>query len=140
MATTPPSPGGSSISRPTSRAGDRTFLGLTTGAGVFVLVLIVAIAVFLVRKASPALQANTSNFFTTKVWLPDNVPAVFGIAALAFGTLLSSVIALLVAGPVAIGIALYISDYAPRRLAAPIGYLVDLLAAVPSVVFGLWGL
>jgi phosphate transport system permease protein len=64
---------------------------------------------------------------------------VFGIAALAFGTLLSSVIALVVAGPIAIGIALYISDYAPRRLAKPVGYLVDLLAAVPSVVYGLWG-
>jgi len=124
----------------TSRAGDRAFSALTTGAGLFVLVLIVAIGVFLVTKAVPALQQDTKGFFTTKLWSPDNDPPVFGIAALAFGTVLSSVIALLIAGPVAIGIALYISDYAPRRLAAPIGYLVDLLAAVPSVVYGLWGL
>jgi phosphate transport system permease protein len=91
-------------------------------------------------KAWPAVSRDTSGFLTTKLWQPDNNPPVFGIAALAFGTLLSSLLALLVAGPVAIGIALYISDYAPRRLAAPIGYLVDLLAAVPSVVYGLWGL
>jgi phosphate transport system permease protein len=140
MASTSPSPTGSSISGPRHRTGDRVFSGLTSGAGMFVLVLIVAIAVFLVRKALPAVRADSSSFFSTKAWQPDNVPPVFGIAALAFGTLLSSVIALLVAGPIAIGIALYISDFAPRRLAAPVGYLVDLLAAVPSVVYGLWGL
>jgi phosphate transport system permease protein len=140
MTTTTSSPPGSSISGPGRRTGDRVFSGLTTGAGVFVLVLIVAIAVFLVRKALPAVRADSTSFLTTKAWQPDNTPPVFGIAALAFGTLLSSVIALVVAGPIAIGIALYISDYAPRRLAAPVGYLVDLLAAVPSVVYGLWGL
>ena len=140
MADTSPSPVDSSISGPGRRTGDRVFSSLTTGAGVFVLVIIVAIAVFLMRKAAPAVRADSTSFFTTKLWQPDNVPAVFGIAALAFGTLLSSVIALVVAGPIAIGIALYISEYAPRRLAKPVGYLVDLLAAVPSVVYGLWGL
>ena len=124
----------------TSRRGDRVFAALTTGAGALVLALIVAIGAFLLTKAIPAVQKDTSGFLTTKVWQPDNNPPVFGIAALAFGTVLSSLLALLVAGPVAIGIALYISDYAPRRLAGPIGYLVDLLAAVPSVVYGLWGL
>jgi phosphate transport system permease protein len=124
----------------TRRVGDRVFAGLTTGAGVLVLALIVAIGVFLLTKAIPAVQKDSTNFFTTKLWQPDNDPSVFGIAALVFGTLLSSIIALVVAGPIAIGIALYISDYAPRRLATPIGYLVDLLAAVPSVVYGLWGL
>ena len=123
-----------------TRRGDQIFRGLTTGAGVFVLVLIVAIAVFLLQKAIPAVGKDSTSFLSTKVWQPDNKPPVFGVAALVFGTLLSSVVALAVAGPIAIGIALYISDYAPRRLAAPIGYLVDLLAAVPSVVYGLWGL
>jgi phosphate transport system permease protein len=140
MATSTPSPTGSSVSGPNRRVGDRVFAGLTSGAGIAVLVIIVAIAVFLMRKAAPAIRADSTSFFTTKLWQPDNVPAIFGIAALAFGTLLSSVIALIVAGPIAIGIALYISDYAPRRLAKPVGYLVDLLAAVPSVVYGLWGL
>ena len=131
---------GSALSGPGRRVGDQVFAGLTSGAGVLVLVIIVAIAVFLVRKAIPAVRADSTSFFTTKLWQPDNVPPVFGIAALVFGTLLSSVIALLIAGPVAIGIALYISDYAPRRVATFVGYLVDLLAAVPSVVYGLWGL
>ena len=120
--------------------GDRVFRGVSTGAGLVVLLVIVLIAVFLVQKAIPAVKADTTSFLTTRVWTPDNLPSVFGIAALAFGTLVSSVIALLVAGPIAIGIALYISEYAPRRLATPVGYAVDLLAAVPSVVYGLWGL
>jgi len=120
--------------------GDRVFSGLTRGAGIAVLIIIVAIGVFLIQKAIPAISQDSTNFFTTKLWEPDNVPAVFGIAATAFGTLLSSVIALAIAGPIAIGVALYISEYAPRRLAKPVGYLVDLLAAVPSVVYGLWGL
>jgi phosphate transport system permease protein len=123
-----------------SHRGDRVFAGLTRGAGVLVLALIVAIGLFLLQKAVPAVRADTTNFLTTKVWMPDNSPAVFGVGALVFGTLLSSAIALLVAGPVAIGIALYITEFAPRGLARSVGYLVDLLAAVPSVVYGLWGL
>lgn len=97
-----------------------------------------AIAVFLIAEALPALQANKGNFLTELVWEP-NSSGVFGIAALAFGTVLSSALALVIATPVAVGVALFISHYAPRRLAAPLGYLVDLLAAVPSVVYGLWG-
>ena len=104
------------------------------------LVVIVAIAAFLVYRAVPALRADTANFLLEKTWFPNSAPPVFGIAALAFGTLLSSAIALVIAFPVALGVALFISHYAPRRLAAPLGYLVDLLAAVPSVVFGLWGI
>ena len=126
--------------RGASRRGDRLFAGLTRAAGVLVLVLIVAIGLFLLQKAVPAVRMDTGNFLTTKVWSPDNTPAVFGVAALVFGTLLSSALALLIAGPVAIGIALYITEFAPRPLARPVGYLVDLLAAVPSVVYGLWGL
>ncbi len=99
-----------------------------------------AIGGFLVYRAVPALQANTGNFLTTKTWFPNYAPPVFGIAALAFGTLLSIAIALVMAVPVAIGVALFISHYAPRRLAAVLGYVIDLLAAVPSVVYGLWGL
>lgn len=120
--------------------GDRVFRGATSAAGVGVLVVIVAIGLFLLQKAIPAVRADSTSFLTTKLWQPDNQPAVFGIAALVFGTLLSSAIALVVAGPIAVGIALYISEYAPVRLAKPVGYLVDLLAAVPSVVYGLWGL
>ena len=108
------------------------------GAGLVVLLILVAIAVFLVVKAIPAFQHDRGNFLWTKIWDPDNTK-VFGIAALVFGTLLSSFLALVMAVPVAVGVALYITQYAPRRLATPLAYATDLLAAVPSVVFGLWG-
>lgn len=97
-----------------------------------------AIAVFLISEAIPALSENEGNFFTDLIWDP-NGSQVFGIAALAFGTVLSSAIALVIATPIAVGVALFISHYAPRRLAGPLGFLVDLLAAVPSVIYGLWG-
>jgi len=73
----------------TRRVGDRVFSGLTTGAGLFVLVLIVAIGVFLLTKAVPAVQKDSTSFLGTKGWQPDNNPSSFGIAALVFGTLLS---------------------------------------------------
>jgi phosphate transport system permease protein len=122
------------------RRGDQIFSGLTGGAALLVLVVIFAIGVFLVSRALPALRDDGSNFLTEKQFLTDQQPPVFGIAALAFGTVLTSLLALIIAVPVALGVALYVTEYAPPRIARPLGYLVDLLAAVPSVVFGLWGL
>jgi phosphate transport system permease protein len=122
------------------RLGDKLFAGLAGGAGILLLVIIAGIAVFLVYTAVPAIQADTKSFLTEKTWFPDSDPSVWGIAAVAWGTVLSSALALLMAVPVAVGIALFIAQYAPRRLASPLGYLIDLLAAVPSVVYGLWGL
>jgi phosphate transport system permease protein len=115
------------------------FRGLSTAAGAMVLVIIVAIAIFLISKAIPALQADKANFLTEKTWYPNDTTPKFGIAATAFGTVLSAVIALIVAVPIALGIALFLSHYAPKALATPLGFAIDLLAAVPSVVFGLWG-
>ena len=123
-----------------TRFGDRVFKSLSQGASVLLLVVIAAIAIFLLTRTIPALQDDTVNFLTEKKWLPDSSPSVFGIAALATGTLVTSLLALLMAVPVSVGIALFIAHYAPRRLANGLGYIVDLLAAVPSVVFGLWGL
>ncbi|MBT8228560.1 MAG: phosphate ABC transporter permease subunit PstC [Dactylosporangium sp.] len=104
-----------------------------------VLVIIVAIAVFLIVRAAPSLTKNEESFWTFEGWFADSDPPQFGIAALAFGTVLTAVLALLMAVPVAMGIALCLSHYAPRRIATPLGFVIDLLAAVPSVVFGLWG-
>jgi phosphate transport system permease protein len=116
------------------------FRWFTTASGATVLVIIVAIAVFLVAKAVPALQADKANFFTYLDWFPDDpTEPKFGIGALAFGTLLSSVLALLLAVPISIGIALSLTHYAHRRVADALGFVIDLLAAVPSIVFGLWG-
>ncbi|MBI1378334.1 MAG: phosphate ABC transporter permease subunit PstC [Frankiales bacterium] len=122
------------------RIGDRVFSVSSRLAGILILVTMGAIAAFLVWKSIPSFQANTANFFTTLVWFPDRDPAVFGIAALTFGTLMTSAIALLLAVPVGIGIALFIAHYAERRLAATLGFVTDLLAAVPSIIFGMWGL
>jgi phosphate transport system permease protein len=116
------------------------FRGITLAAALLVLVILGAIAVFLVAKAIPSLSKDQKNFFSTKVWSPDADPPLFGIAVLAFGTVLSSIIALVLAVPVALGVAIFVVEYAPRRLATWLGYLIDMLATVPSVVYGLWGL
>ena len=129
---------GGVMSRPARRRGDAIFRAVTLGAGLLVLAILAAITVFLIVKAIPAFQHDKHNFLTTKQWDPDG-SKIFGVAALAFGTLLSSLLALVIAVPIAVGVALYITQYAPRRLAAPLAYATDLLAAVPSVVFGLWG-
>jgi len=122
-----------------SRRGDRVFSGLTLTAGALVFALLGAIAIFLVVKALPALQHDKSSFWTTKIWDPDGTGR-YGVAALVFGTVLSSLLALVMAVPVALGVAAYTVEYAPRRLGRFLGYLTDMLAAVPSVVYGLWGL
>ncbi|MEV5570930.1 phosphate ABC transporter permease subunit PstC [Spirillospora sp. NPDC052269] len=124
----------------TGRAGDRIFAGAARGSGILVLAIMAAIAVFLVWKAIPALQANKANFLTSQDWNPNATPAKFGIVQLAFGTVVSSALALIIATPVALGIALFIAFYSPRKLSSGLGYVVDLLAAVPSIVYGLWGL
>ncbi|HET7407291.1 MAG TPA: phosphate ABC transporter permease subunit PstC [Mycobacteriales bacterium] len=121
-------------------SGDRAFRTTTLACGGLVLAVLAAIALFLVVQALPAFRADSTSFWTTRTWQPDATPAVFGIAAVAFGSLLSSAIALLLAFPVAVGVALFITEMAPRRVANLLGYLTDALAAVPSVVFGLWGL
>ncbi|ROO91093.1 phosphate ABC transporter membrane protein 1 (PhoT family) [Actinocorallia herbida] len=124
----------------TGRRGDKVFRGAALGSGIFVLVIMGAIAAFLIWKAIPALQANEGNFLTDTEWRANGDPPRFGIAQLAFGTIMSAFLALLMATPVAIGIALFISFYAPRKLADGLGFIVDLLAAVPSIIYGLWGL
>jgi phosphate transport system permease protein len=142
-ATTPSVGGGeplaSDISGAAVRPGDRVFRGLSFAAAATVLVIMAAIAVFLVYRSVPALRDNTANFFTFTQWLPDENPIQFGIAALLFHTLVTGVLAMVIAVPVALGVALFITYYAPRRASQTLGYFVDLLAAVPSIVYGLWG-
>ena len=132
---TPPRITGSSV-----RPGDRNFRFTTTAAGIAVLGVLAAIAAFLVWQSIPALQNNTGNVFTNQQWLPDADPPEWGIAVLIFGTLWTSLIAMVLAVPIGIGTALFITFYAPRRIARTLGFVVDLLAAVPSIIFGLWGL
>jgi phosphate transport system permease protein len=128
------------ISGASVRTGDRVFLALSRAAGISVLVIMAAIGIFLIWKAIPSLRTNSTSFLSTQVWFPDDKSPTFGIAALAFGTLTISVIAMAIAVPIGIGVALFISHYAKPKLGAVLGFLVDLLAAVPSIIFGLWGL
>ena len=125
--------------RGATRPGDRVFLGLSRGSGIFLLVIMAAIAVFLTYRSVLAISKDESNFLTTFEWNANLNPPVFGIAVLAFGTVVSSIIAMVIAVPVAVAIALFLTHYAPRRLSGPIAYVIDLLAAVPSIVYGLWG-
>ncbi|MFD4905688.1 phosphate ABC transporter permease subunit PstC [Kitasatospora purpeofusca] len=136
---TPAAPPGGERRRRDSRVGDKIFMNLSRGSGILLLVVMAAIAGFLTWRSGIALSKNEGNFFTTFEWTPDAPKPVFGIAVLVFGTIVSATIAMVIAVPVAIGIALFISHYAPRRIAQPFAYLVDLLAAVPSIIYGLWG-
>ncbi|HET6625889.1 MAG TPA: phosphate ABC transporter permease subunit PstC [Nocardioidaceae bacterium] len=115
------------------RTGDLVFAGGTRVASALILVALAGVAVFLTVEGLPAVDAPA-----------DKLGGAGSLAAfvwpLLFGTLLAAVIALLIATPLSLAVALMISHYAPRRLSGPVGCLVDLLAAVPSVVYGLWGI
>jgi phosphate transport system permease protein len=124
----------------TGRLGDRIFSGLATGSGIVVVALILAVAIFLISQAVPALKDDKANFFTARVWDVTEGTLKFGIPDLLYVTVISSIVAMVLAVPIAIAVALFLTHYAPKRLATPFGYLVDLLAAVPSIIFGLWGL
>jgi phosphate transport system permease protein len=119
------------------RRSDATFAGVSLGAGIAILAALAAVAIFLLIEAWPALTATPEELAEIG-WLQAGSLVEY-VGPLIFGTLLASVLALAFAVPVAVGIALFISHYAPRPLAHGLGYLVDLLAAIPSVVYGLWG-
>jgi phosphate transport system permease protein len=130
-----------SIGGGTGRLGDRLFKAVATAAGLTIVVAIGLIAIFLLVKAVPSLRANEANFFTSaKFNTTDAHHLAFGIRDLFMVTVLSSVFALAIAVPIAIGIALFLTHYAPARLSRPFSLVVDLLAAVPSIIFGLWGI
>jgi len=118
--------------RPVQRRGDSVFAGLAQAAGVTIMLALAGVAIFLLIEGAPAITASGESAYGE-----DNI--VLFVWPLLFGTLLAAVVALILAVPLAVGVALVISHYAPRRLAKPIGYLIDLLAAIPSVVYGLWG-
>ncbi|WP_264013931.1 phosphate ABC transporter permease subunit PstC [[Mycobacterium] manitobense] len=132
---------GSALRQGEGRWGDTVFKSIAIAAGATIIGAIALMALFLIIKAIPSLQANQANFLTSTEFLTsDSSNLRFGIRDLFMVTVLSSVFALIIAVPIAIGIAAFLTNYAPKRLARPFGMLVDLLAAVPSIVFGLWGI
>lgn len=114
------------------RVGDLVFAGLARVSGLSILVTLALVAAFLIVQATPAFYAD--DLYAA----PDGFWAY--VAPYVFGTVYGSAIALVIATPLAIGIALFISHYANRKIAQTLGYLIDLLAAIPSVVYGLWGI
>jgi phosphate transport system permease protein len=124
--------------RPPQRPGDRVFSASAKYAGVLILVVLAAVAVFLLVQGWPAISTPSEELTDAVGWLGGK--SLLGyVGPLVFGTILAALIALVIATPIAIGVALFISHYAPRRVASGLGYVIDLLAAIPSVVYGLWG-
>jgi len=118
--------------------GDRIFrvvLRLVAGA---LLLLVVALAAEMFRAASPAIQKFGLRFVFTSVW--DPVAEHFGALPFVYGTLVSSFLAMLIAVPLGVGAAIYLAELAPQWVRPPVAFLVELVAAVPSVVYGLWGI
>ena len=115
------------------RPGDRIFSNAAVIAGVTVLALLAGVAIFLIADSVPAIIASSSE-------LPEGKSLIDYIAPLAFGTVLAGVVAMVLAVPLAVAVALFISHIAPRRIANPLAYIVDLLAAIPSIIYGLWGI
>jgi phosphate transport system permease protein len=123
---------------PKKRAiADRTFAVVSLGCGLAVLAILTLIAFSTTGRALPALRHEGLSFVTSSHWDPNTNH--FGALAFIYGSLLTSAIAVVLAVPVSLGIALFLTELAPPRMRAPVIYVVDLLAAIPSVVFGLWG-
>jgi phosphate transport system permease protein len=126
-------------SAPVGGAGaDRLFRLVTAGAAWFVLILLGAAAASMAWGGRLAFETFGWGFITSRDW--DAVGGRFGALVPIYGTLMTSIIALVIAVPVSIGIALFLTDIAPRWLRGPIGIAIELLAAIPSIIYGMWGL
>jgi phosphate transport system permease protein len=145
-ATSPASPASGTAATQTHLAsikhgGDRSFRAGAIAAASIVVLLVLFVGVFLAVIATPSLRHDTVNFFTSTQWnVGTDAPLQFGIAGLLWTTALTSVVAMVLAVPVAVGTALLVTQYIPGRIGSLIGFIIDLLAAVPSIIFGLWGL
>ena len=118
--------------------GDRTFKTLTQVSAITVLVILAGVMISLVRGSLPAWQAFGLDFFTTQSWNP--VTEKFGALPAIYGTLLTSFIAMLIGVPVSLGIAVFLTEICPERLRRSIGIAIELLAGIPSIIYGIWGL
>jgi len=116
---------------------DRSFRVVAALAGALVLLILGLIAITMTRRALPVFHQMGLRFFSTSRWSPPD--ELFGALPFIWGTFFTAAIAIVIAVPISLGVALFMTQVAPPRLARPLVYLVDLLAGVPSVVFGLWG-
>ncbi|WP_246001963.1 phosphate ABC transporter permease subunit PstC [Allorhizocola rhizosphaerae] len=132
-------------SKARSRIADRTFWAICLIAGIAVLAILGLILGSLISQSMPAFREAGLDMFTNTRWVPNDPDAdgpagpIYGLLAFAYGTVVVSIIALIFAVPVSLGIALFLTELAPRRVRGTVVTFIDLLASVPSVVFGLWG-
>jgi len=124
--------------RSRSHVADRVFSALLVGSAWFILIVVLGLLAVLVHASWPAIKAVGLHAVDNIDWDPTNDH--YGVLSFVYGTAVTSCIALAIAGPIGVAVALFLSELAPRRIAGAIGVLVELLAAVPSVVYGLWGL
>lgn len=120
------------------RPGDAIYISLLTVAGLSLLAIILSIAGVLFVQSLPSIKALGFSFVKGAVW--DDVAGVYGIWPFIFGTLYSSLIALILAVPISLGAAIFLSELAPKWIRTPMTFLIELLAAIPSVIYGLWGI
>jgi phosphate transport system permease protein len=118
--------------------GDKVFSHLTLGFAMVLLAILVALVIILISDSMPAIKQFGFSFISSSVW--DGVKQVFGALPAIYGTLLSSFIALIIAVPISIGAAIFLVELSPKWLSGPASFLIEMLAAVPSVIIGLWGL
>lgn len=119
------------------RRADSLFATIAALAGVLILLVLGYMVVSTTGTALPVFGSQGISFVTSTEWNPGN--GEFGTLAFIYGTIVTSVIALIIAIPLSLGVSLFLTEYSPKRLKGPVGYAVDLLAAVPSVIYGLWG-
>lgn len=123
---------------PTGNTGDAIFRLLLLAVAALVVLIVVAMILALAAKSMPSIRQFGLGFVTTTDW--DPVKGEFGALAFVYGTVMSALIALLISVPLSLGIAIFLVEQAPQQIARPITFLVELLAAIPSVVYGLWGI
>ncbi|WP_029351406.1 phosphate ABC transporter permease subunit PstC [Bosea sp. 117] len=126
-----------SAHKPTGKVSDPIFVGLLWASGIFVLVLLGLIIAMLFEGGLPALQEFGISFLWSTTWNP--VTEKFGAGVMIFGTLFSAIIAVIIALPLSFGIAFFLTEIAPGPLRRPIGVAIQLLAAIPSIIYGMWG-
>jgi phosphate transport system permease protein len=119
-------------------SGDRLFFWSLRTIAIGLILILVAIALQIGKLALPAIKSFGTGFLTTQLWNP--VSDVFGAGSFIYGTVVSSAIAIVIAFPISVGVALFLNEIAHARVAATLGFLVEMLAAIPSVVYGLWGI
>jgi len=121
-----------------ARAGDAIFKGVSYFFALFVMFLLAVIFLVLIKEAWPAITRFGFGFITSAEWDPVNLE--FGALPAIYGTVVSSIIAIVIAVPISLGIAIYLTEMAPKRLKGPVGTAIELLASIPSIIYGMWGL